>query len=207
MVMSLYETKPPVYQECPGLPCPALRFDDGAQVIRNELDKEYFELASVELVNKKLGAHIGKYNGIFARLCVLWHCVENVDRDMPERPRPLPALVTENTARRVAKFMREFLLPHAITFYTDVLGLLDDHDHLAAVAGYILARKLDRITNRHVQRGDRTMRKLTTKDIERIFEQLDALGWVTRTPAKRPSDPSHDRQSGSSRALQGAGPE
>jgi ribosomal protein S19E (S16A) len=74
---------------------------------------------------------------------------------------------------------------------TAALGLLDDHDHLAAVAGYILARKVDKITNRHVQRGDRTMRSLAKKDVERVFEQLDALGWVTRTPAKRTSDPPH----------------
>ena len=25
-----------------------------------------------------VAAHIGKYNGLFARLCVVWHCVENV---------------------------------------------------------------------------------------------------------------------------------
>ena len=62
---------------------------------------------------------------------------------------------------------------------------------MSAVAGYILAHKLQRITNRDVQRGDRTMRKLTKRDTEAVFEQLEALGWVNRAAPTRPSDPPH----------------
>jgi ribosomal protein S19E (S16A) len=60
---------------------------------------------------------------------------------------------------------------------------------LTAVAGYILARKLEWITNRDVQRGDRTMRGLKRVDIENVFQQLDALGWVDRVAGRRISDP------------------
>ena len=35
------------------------------------------------------------------------------------------------------------------------------------------------------------MRKLTRWDTERVFEQLEALGWVVRKPAPRPADPPH----------------
>ena len=77
------------------------------------------------------------------------------------------------------------------TPYGGVLKLADDHDRLAAIAGYILAHQKQRITNRDVQRGDRSMRKLTRRETEAIFEQLDALGWLTRTPGLRPSDPPH----------------
>ena len=73
----------------------------------------------------------------------------------------MPAIITEATARRVAGFLHGFLLPHALAFYAGVLGLSNDHDRLAAVAGYILAHKLERITNRDVQRGDQSMRNLT----------------------------------------------
>ena len=104
--------------------------------------------SSAKAINRKLASHIGKYNGIFARLCVVWHCVEHADGDS------LPAVVTEDTARRVAGFLHGFLLPHALAFYAGVLGLANDHDRLADVAGYILAHKLERITNRDVQRGD-----------------------------------------------------
>jgi hypothetical protein len=158
-----------------------LQFDDGTLAIRQQLEQKHLELMAYESINKKLAAHIGKYDALFARLCLLWHCIEHHQR--------LPPVVTEQTAERVAKFMHGFLLPHALAFYAGVLGLADEHDRLAAVAGYILARRLDRITNRDVQRGDRTMRKLDRRDIESVFNQLDALGWIDRVPAVRAGDP------------------
>jgi hypothetical protein len=165
-------------------PTVPLKFDDGAQQLRQELERKHLMLLSCEALNKKLASHIGKYNGIFARVCVTFHCVDHAG----ER---LPAYITEATARRAAGFLHAFLLPHALAFYSGTLGLADDHDRLAAVAGFILAHRLERITNRDVQRGDRTMRDLVKKDIDAVFDQLDALGWVTRVPAKRPTDPPH----------------
>jgi hypothetical protein len=160
-----------------------LRFDDGAQNLRQDLERRHLELQSIEAINRKFAAHIGKYDGIFARLCVVWHCVENAG------DRLLPTVIAEATARRAAGFLQGFLLPHAAAFYMGALGLSNDHDRLAAVAGYILARKLERITNRDVQRGDRTMRGLDRPEIEAIFDQLDAFGWIDRTPGHRLTDP------------------
>jgi Protein of unknown function (DUF3987) len=162
------------------VPPAPLVFIDDALAIRAELEQKHLDLMACEATNKKLAAHIGKYDGLFARLCLLWHCIE-------ETAGP----ITEHTARRVADFMHYFLLPHACSFYVGMLGLSDDHERLTAVAGYILAHKLDRITNRDVQRGDRTMRGLGRQNIDGIFEQLDALGWVSRTSGPRPSSPPH----------------
>ena len=80
--------------------------------------------------------------------------------------------------------MHRFLLRHALAFY-GMLGLSDEHDRLQAVAGYILARKREVITKRDVQQGDRTMRKLGSKEIENVFAHLEALGWVERTSGPR----------------------
>jgi Protein of unknown function (DUF3987)/Primase C terminal 2 (PriCT-2) len=158
----------------------SLGFDAGAQKLRAELERKHLELAQqFEMINKKLAAAIGKYDGYFGRLCLLWHCIEHA------REKTLPQLVTENTARRVAKFMDCFLRPHAVAFYCGVLGLADEHDRLASVAGYILAHRLEKVTNRDIQRGDRTMRGLTRRETDNVCEQLEALGWVTRTPGPR----------------------
>jgi hypothetical protein len=160
-----------------------LRFDDDAQAYWQELERKHLELCqSFESVNRKLAAHIGKYNGIFARLCVIWHCAES-------EPGKLSATISAETARRAGGFLHGFLLPHALAFHVGVLGLSNDHDRLTAVAGYILAHKLDKITNRDVQRGDRTMRGLERRDIESVFDQLEALAWVDRIPGPRPSSP------------------
>src|SRR5262249_56811753 len=83
----------------------ALRVDNVAQEIRNELERKHIDLQCYEAVNKKLSAHIGKYDGIFLRLCVIFHCIEHSARQ-------LPIDLTADTTERVAKFRHEFLLPH-----------------------------------------------------------------------------------------------
>jgi len=183
LIRDLLDLKPPTTEGILRTIVP-LKFDDGALKIREELEKKHLNLMSLEGLNRKLTSHFGKYNGIFARLCVVWHCVEHAGGK-------LPANIPEATARRVGGFLHGFLMKHAIAFYTGVLGLANDHDRLANVADYILAHKLNRVTNRDIQRGDQNMRKLEKRDTEAVFEQLDAFGWVTRTPGPRPSDPPH----------------
>ena len=131
----------------------------------------------------KLAAHIGKYRGMFARLCLIWHCIEHAFDDK------LPDTISEDVAKRVAIFVHGFMLKHAAAFYVGMLGLSSHHDRLANIASYILAHKLERVTTRDIQRGDRSMRKLERRDTDAIFEQLEALGWVTKTPGPRHSAP------------------
>jgi hypothetical protein len=180
LIRTLRDLKPPtILVPADGV----LTFDNGALRIREALEAKHLKLTKLKSLNRKLTSHVGKYNGIFARLCVVWHCVEHAGDDT------LPPVVTEDTARRVADFLHGFLLKHALAFYSGVLGLANDHDRLANVADYILAHKLERITSRVVQRGDRTMRNLKRYETEAIFEQLEALGWVMKIPGLRLSDP------------------
>lgn len=163
-----------------------LRFDDGAQAYRHELELKHLNLLSLEFVHRKLAAHIGKYDGIFARLCVIWHCTENMVGFGD-----IPAVISEATARRVGAFLHGFLLPHAMAFYTTVLGLSNNHDHVTAVAGYILSRGLTEVTNRDLKRGDRTMRRLSPEAALAVFEQLEAFGWLQRIPSRLRGAPAH----------------
>jgi hypothetical protein len=116
LIVQLHERKHP------GAP---LQFDDAALEIRQGLEHKHLELMAYEIINRKLAAHIGKYDGLFARLCLLWHCIEGAEG----------LTVTAHTARRVADFMRRFLLPHAVAFYAGMLELSDNHDRLTNVAG------------------------------------------------------------------------
>jgi hypothetical protein len=184
LIRKLHQLKPPMTGGLMETVAP-LTFDDGAMAIRKDLERKHLRLQQCESINRKLAAHIGKYNGIFARLCVVWHCIEHAGGDS------LPAVVTVDTARRVAGFLHGFLLPHSLAFYAGVLGLSNDHDQLCDIAGYILTRKLETITNRDVQRGSKGMRSLKQREVEGLFEQLDAFGWLTRVPGPRPSYPHH----------------
>jgi hypothetical protein len=148
------------------------------------MELRHLELMSTEVFNRKLASHIGKYDGIFARLCVAFHAIEHATGG------GLPEVITEDVARRVAEFMHRFLLKHAVAFYGGVLGLSDDHDRLTAVAGYILSRGMETVSARDVYRGDRTMRKLDTPEIVRLMQQLETLGWVRPQPTAARSNAS-----------------
>ncbi len=156
-----------------------LRFDDEAQEFRHDLVAEFYDLArGWETVNKMLGAHFGKYDGAFSRLCIIWQCAES-DGDQP------PEFVTLGTARRVAGFMKQYLMQHAVAFYTDVLGLSDRQDAVMATAGHILSHGLTEISVRDARRGDRTMREMDNLDAQAVLEQLDAFGWLDPVPTTR----------------------
>jgi uncharacterized protein DUF3987 len=161
----------------------ALRFDDGAQAYRDELEAKHLSLQACETVNPKLASHFGKYDGTFARLCVVFHCVENAMMGV------VPFAISEATARRVGAFLHSFLLPHAMAFHVGMLGLSNDHDGLAAIAGLILAKGMNKITGRDVKGKVRPMRKAAPSEIEEALGHLEALGWLDRPPGHRPGQP------------------
>jgi hypothetical protein len=164
----------------------AVTLSDEAMVLRAACEEKHLKWAQVfETLNRKLAAHLGKYDGLFARLCLIWHCVEAA-----ERQEALPAIVTVETAQRVAKFMHEFLLPHAIAVYISILGLSDDQNELAAVADHILAHELPVLTNRDLGKGCRSLRKLLKRSHqENVCQQLENLGWLMRIPGRNQTQP------------------
>ena len=156
-----------------------VRFSDGAQAIRRELESKHHGMAAGwESVNRKLGSHLGKYDAIFPRLCLLWQCIE-ASGNKPERE------VSEDTARRVAGFLHDYLFKHAVAFYTGTLGLSDRHDAVLATAGWILAHGAREVTARSIRRGDRIMRGLDERAAEEVLSQLDAFGWLEPKPLER----------------------
>lgn len=162
-----------------GLLDATLRFDDEAQAIRNDREVLHHELAmSWEGVNRKLSSHFGKYDGIYARLCVAWHCLETA-ANCPGHE------ISADIASRVARFIDDFLKPHAIAFYSTVLGMSDGHDALLATAGWVLSRRPVAVSVRDVQRGDSTMRSLSKDDATTVLERLDAFGWLEPLPMVR----------------------
>lgn len=151
----------------------ALTFDDDAMRIRSALEHKHHDMVmAMEGINKKLSTHIGKYDGIFPRLCIIWHCIENANlTDLPE-------VITGATAQRVADFLHGFVMGHALAFYRDIAGLADDDDILRDIAGYILAHNVETVTYRTFSRGSTIMRKFTKEQIDPICQQLHAHGWL-----------------------------
>lgn len=163
-----------------------LRFDPAAQAAFRKATEKHLELERIEFVYNKLATHIGKYDGILARLCLLFHCIEHIEED------DIPVLIAEKTVKNVCDFLHNFLLKHAFAFYADTLHGLEDQKHLQAVASYILAHKKDTVSNRDIQRSGSVLKHLTDKEIRPLFEQLSSLGWVAEQQKTR-AGPSHWR--------------
>lgn len=159
------------------LPATHFVFSDEAQEIRNRLEHEHLKLQAIELLNPKLAAHVGKYDGLFARLCVIWQAIEA----------PSVNAVSEATATRVATFLHKFFLPHAVAFFAGTLGFSKRQGDVEAVAGFILAHGKQVLSRRDVMRGDRKMRDLEAEGATKVLEQLEALGWLTEMPGPRSS--------------------
>lgn len=156
-----------------------LTFDADAQEIQSKLEHEHFNMASaLERVSRKFAAHIGKFDGMFPRLCIIWHCIENINQET------IPAVITGATAQRCADFLHGYVLQQSKAFYHGLLGMSEDQEIIEDVAGYILAHKVEEVTMRTFARGSTTMRKLTKFNILPICEQMEAMGWIEKIEAR-----------------------
>lgn len=160
-----------------------LEFSEGARAIREKLADEHFHFVRVmEGVNTKFSSHVGKYDGLFPRLCVVWHCVEHVERGGDE---PLPFEISEATAERVARFLREFVMAHARVFYGSVASVDLHDDVVRAVGGWILSHSIERFTLRDLTRNVRQFKLADEQVQERVVHILESYGWAEPDPKRQ----------------------
>ncbi len=151
-----------------------------ARAVREELLSEHFDIVRhMEDYNSKLASHIAKAEGLFVRLCIIWHCVENVGEDA------LPGEVSEETARKVAAFMRRFLRRHAMAFYIGALGISMHDSVVKDVGAWVLAHGVTEMTEGDLQRNVRSYRAADPMQREEVIGNLEAFGWIEKADAKR----------------------
>ncbi len=149
-----------------------LTLDESARSIRERLEGEHLELsASLEGVSPKMAAHFGKHDGLFARLCVVWHCIEH------GRGGLVPKIISGVTAGRVEQFMRQFIRPSAVAFYAGLLGMSAGHEQLRDLAAWIVATGAEEVRARDVQRSGQAFKHVTADEVRLICEKLEAFGW------------------------------
>lgn len=161
-----------------------MRFSPEAQDIRRDLEQRHHDMMSAELISPKMASHFGKYDGIFARMCVLWHCIGSQGMASP------PSVISASTAALVANFLHTFIVPNAIAFYVGMLGLADDHETLVDLAAYIVANRLETVNSRVIQRAGRNLRAQTAEECRTLCEKLESMGWLIETdPGQRSNVP------------------
>jgi hypothetical protein len=121
---------------------------------------------------------LAKFDGLFARLLLLYHVAEH------DRP---PAIVSGDTARRVARLMVLYLLPQVARLYAELVGD-EGGRHARWVAGHVLARRLEHISARDIGRAYRELRD-DAAAIGAAMDTLTLAGWVVPADDQRPGSP------------------
>lgn len=124
----------------------------------------------VESTIAPLAQHIGKYPGFLPELALIFHRVTYAGQ--PNTPIVVPL----ETIQAAARLMEEYLMPHAVHFYRDTVGVADDADDVEKLALCLLARNKPEIRHRELKEaGFRGMNKFESR---KLFERLESLGWV-----------------------------
>ncbi|MEY4951605.1 MAG: hypothetical protein RL299_29 [Pseudomonadota bacterium] len=152
-----------------------VQLSEPAHQVRERLTAYAAELADYGALPGGLRSHLGKWSGLFARLLLIYHAIECAGR----RIHPASAQVSGETAQQVDRLMRRFLLPHALAYYTDVLGASGDLEHARWIAGHALSKQLQTISNRDLTIAYRQWRGLDEWRKGRIMQMLEDSSWLT----------------------------
>lgn len=160
-----------------------VKLSEEAHEIRTSLMAYAAELADYPALPGGLRSHLGKWSGLFARLLLVYHAIECCGR----RVHPVMEPVWISCAQRVDKLMRRYLLPHAIAYYTDILGASGDLEHARWIGGYILSKRLDVVTNRDLVQAYKQWRGMDDWRRQRVMMYLEDAGWIVPADDERPS--------------------
>jgi hypothetical protein len=178
----------------PGAKASAVVLAEGAHRHRLEIDLLVKAQAAMPDVSTRQKAALGKYRGIFARLALTFHLIEIADANARGiNPGPVATVLSEETARRAASYMREILLPHMLRAEA-LLFLTPQTGHTHWIAGYILAsdtaRDTCRVTLRDVTRAYGPLRAPERRrELVGCMETLEVMGWLSSEPPENPAKP------------------
>lgn len=141
-------------------------------------------VAKLSVISPRMKAHLGKIDGLFGRLAIVYHLADAADRGIPPPPE-----VTGKTAETVADFMRGYLAGHLRAFYDDLLTDSRHRVHATWIAGHILGHELDQLEHRRLLQNYRGWDALPEWTQTSALRMLEDAGWLypihTDNPGRR----------------------
>ena len=119
-------------------------------------------------------AWLGKWDGLFARLCITYHTIECAY----EREHPSARPVSVAIAGKVERLMCGFLLHHALHFYNEIVDANDRQDHVRQLARLVLARQFTRITKRDITLYWKASQRMEWWQVRSVIDVLCTMGWL-----------------------------
>lgn len=158
-------------------------FHDLSHVHREAIDKAARAIALIPDTSNRVKATLGKWPGLFARLCLTFHMIESAGQA------GFIYVIPEATAERAKDYMLEVILPHLIRADA-VMFLTPQSGHARWIAGHILAHGLDIVTARDVVRAYRALRSPEqARELTATMGSLVTVGWLDPIQPDNPLAP------------------
>jgi hypothetical protein len=116
----------------------------------------------------------------FGRFALIFHFLEHYSSPAWDvAGGPPPALVSIETARRARRYLTDFVYPHALIFYRQVLGSSQNDDRARWVAEHILAHRLQSIQERDVYKNYGPLKdKAKRGEVAPVMRLLEMHDWL-----------------------------
>jgi len=157
---------------------PVVTLSPEAQAIRRSFDRVITNLLELPQMSDAWRGHAAKWDGLFARLLLVFHMLSVPGRDAVVTP------VSGATAERARRFAN-FLLAHAMRFYESVVGIGEGGEAARRAAGIILVLNKSVVTRRALYEKHRAWRPdgEAPRELLNAMRILSRLGWCE--PAER----------------------
>ena len=157
-----------------------VQFHELAHVHREAIDKAARAIAMIPDTSNRVKSTVGKWPGLFARLCLTFHMIEAVKLGR------VSYIIPEATAAQVKDYMLEIVLPHLIRADATMF-LTPQTGHARWVAGYILAHDVEVISTRDIVRAYRQLRSPEqSRELTATMNSLVAVGWLDPIQPRNP---------------------
>lgn len=149
-----------------------------AALVRERAVDEISDIINSRYISESFTSALGKWEGISARLILVYHCIECASSNL--HPEAVP--VSEQTAVMAIRYLMEHLLPHAVSFYEDGLGQSESQAICKLIADVIIANSMTEMTARWLgQFGPYKWRKAGEERQKQVLTRLTEMGWIQPT--------------------------
>lgn len=154
-------------------PTPMIRMSAEARAILVRLETELLDIRRLGFASERVKAALGKYSGLFVRLCLVYHLADAADKGVEP-----PQFVTGDTAWSVFEFMSCYLVGHLVAFYDDLLGDVRHSEDAKAIGRIILSQRWESLSNRDIYRYHTPWKRMPDWHRASVLKYLEDTGWL-----------------------------
>lgn len=163
---------------------PSIKMSPEAYKVRQSFMESQKALESDESLPSPMRSQLGKWQGLFARLCLLYHLIDLASHGQWPGDKEQ---VSGDTAQKVSNLLLLWQYSHLEEFWLDMMTTGGGYSFVQRVANYILRFKLLTVNhNRHIVGPHHNgWTKLCFNDQRDALQRLENAGWWLPDSAKK----------------------